>query len=200
MKKAALTLLLGMTTVFGFTQEYMDKILEKTCDCIEKIPDTLEVDKFNMALGLCMIDASMPYKKQLRKDYDINMDKIDTEGEKLGKMLGVKMASYCPAMVLKFSDKNKRTSIKQKEDGAIAGVITKIEKDFFVTFSIKDDDGKIVKVYWMKFFESNIEMTTEYPTLIGKSVNISYRKEEYFDPRIDQYRQFFIIVKLSVIE
>ncbi|MBA4053558.1 MAG: hypothetical protein C0490_02495, partial [Marivirga sp.] len=79
-----------------FSQEYMDKIVVQSCECLGKVSEDLEGQQYNVELGLCMIEASMPYKKQLRKDYDINLDQIENEGEKLGRIIGLKMVAVCP--------------------------------------------------------------------------------------------------------
>ena len=184
----------------SYAQNYMDKILEKTCDCVNKVSDSLEIDKYNLELGVCMIEASMPYKKQLRKDFDINMDKIDMEGEKLGRLIGVKMASFCPNSLLKLTKRSAKTESKVVMEDTISGMVLKVEADFFVIISLKDNIGKTTKFYWLSFVESNIEMPSFYSSLAGKSVEISYKKEEYFDPKIEQYRSFNIITKLKLVD
>jgi len=181
-------------------QDYMDKILEKSCECAEKVPDTLNINQFNTALGFCIIDAAMPYKKQLKKDFGIDLDNIDVEGEKLGKTIGLKMVSYCPATLQKITSKASASKTESPEDTElkITGQIAKIEFDHFVIFSVRDENGKITKYYWLTFIDSNIELTSNYMDMVGRPLEITYRTEDFFDPKIEQYRQFFIITKLNI--
>ena len=183
-----------------YSQAYMDKILEKTCNCIVELPDTLSTDQFNLEIGACMIEASMPFKKQLKKDYDIDLDNIETDAGKLGKLIGLKMASFCPDMLMKLTGRSKVDNTAYNASEYIMGTIVKIENDPFVVFSLKDETGKITKLYWLTFIESDIELTDNYLSLQGKFVKISYTTDEFFDPKIVQYRQFQIIKSIKLIK
>lgn len=153
-----------------------------------------------MRLGICMIEASMPYKKQIKKDFDINLDKIDTEGVKLGRMLGVKMASVCPNTMVKMTQKVKGQTAPTKAAQTSMGTVTKIENDFFVVVSLKDEVGKITKYYWLTFIDSQVDLANSYSTLMGKSLSIDYEPQEFFDPKLREYRQFFVIKKIKVAD
>ncbi|MBC7450795.1 MAG: hypothetical protein H7259_04840 [Cytophagales bacterium] len=175
----------------------MDKIVKESCSCADNVSDTLQTEERNMQLGLCMINAAMPYKKQLKKDYDIDMDKIETEGEKIGRFFGLKMASVCPNVLMKMSQgaKEKEASSEVK---SIKGIITAIESDFFVTFSLKDNTGKVTKFYWLTFIESEIELVDSYKTMMGRSVEIQYEAQDFYDPKIQDYRLFNVILQLEL--
>ena len=83
MKLSILILALIATTTTAFSQNYMDEIAKETCKCLTQITDDLNPEKYAMELGLCMLNASNPYKKQLKKDFKIDLDKIDTHAEEL---------------------------------------------------------------------------------------------------------------------
>ena len=200
MKHILLISFLVLTVGRGLAQEYIDIITRKSCDRVEQVPDTLKSEQFNMRLGLCMIEASMPYKKQIKKDFDIDLDKIDTEGAKLGRMLGVKMATVCPNTIVKMTQKMKGQTASSKVEQVSKGTVTKIENDFFVVLSLKDESGKITKYYWLTFIESAIDLTGAYSTLVGKTLHIGYVPQEFFDPKLQEYRQFFIIKKIMVLD
>ncbi len=184
----------------GFSQDFMDVIVKKSCDCLEHISDTLKTEQFNMELGLCMIDASMPYKKQIKKSFDIDLDNISTEGEKLGRLIGMKMATVCPNALIKMSRKAKGQPESTNTEQTSTGTVTKIENDFFVVISLKDESGKVTRYYWLTFVESQLDLVNSYSTLIGKSLSISYESSEFFDPKLLEYRQFFIIKSIAVVK
>ncbi len=201
MKKTILLLALSFILINCYPQEYMDKIVRQSCECVEMVSDTLKLEQYNIQLGLCMLEASMPYKTELMNDYNVDLDNIDTEGEKLGRIIGLKMVSVCPKALTKMANivSDNKNKINKDNDGELTGVITNIGSDNFVIFSVKDDDGKITKMYWLNFIESSVELTANYGSLKGRSVQIIYKKEDFFDPRIEQYRQFCIIKNIKLI-
>ncbi|WP_152286536.1 hypothetical protein [Flavicella marina] len=184
----------------SFAQDYMDKIIDDTCNCLDKVADTIVGEDFNMQLGLCMIDAARPYKKKIKKDHKIDLNNIDEEGEALGELIGLKMVGVCPNILIEISKRSKETVQKEVvAQNTITGKITKIEEDQFVSFSLKDGEGKTKKFYWLNHIESDIDLYTEYKNLKHKAVKITYRSEEFFDPRIGEYHTFNIISKIEKI-
>jgi hypothetical protein len=185
----------------SFSQTYMDKIAQESCDCISKVSETLDYEQYTQELGLCMIVASEPYRKQLKKDHNINFDKIEVDAEKLGKLIGFKMASVCPnsllAVAKKSPNKTADASATTNDSKSIDGTVTKLEKDFFVVLHIKDGEGKTNKFYWLTFIDSDVDLIDRYDSMIGSPVEITYRTEEWFDPKIKEYRQFSVIEKLE---
>lgn len=201
-KHALLFTLLLTISNFSFAQNYMDKIAETTCECFDKLPDTLSIEQYKMKLGLCLLEAASPYQKQLKKDYKINFDKIETQGEELGRIIGLKMATTCPDALLKLMGKAGEISDSEEEtsENVVTGQITQISDDSFVIFSVKDEKGKISKFYWFTFIESNVELSNIYKTLTDKKVFITFTTQEFFDTKLGEYRNFKIIQKLDVIE
>ena len=73
------------------------------------------------------------------------------------------------------------------------GVISKVEDDQFVIFSVKNELGRNTKFYWLTFVESNIELSFKYKSLVDDLVKITYVSQEFYDARIGEYRIFNII-------
>jgi hypothetical protein len=178
----------------------MEKIAQQTCECLGKIPDSTKTERMYMELGVCMINASEPYKKQLKKDYNIDFNNIDKEGEALGKVVGLKMASVCPDGLYRLSKiEEKATKEKTKEALTSIGKVTQIDREVFVVFSVFDNSGKSMKFYWLTSVESNIDLAINYKTLLETDVKIKYFTKEFFDPKIGEYRNFNIIEKIEKI-
>jgi len=201
-KHALLFTLLFTISNFSFAQKYMDDIAQTACECFEKLPDTLTTKEYEMKLGFCLLEAASPYQKQLKKDYKINFAKIDTEGEELGRIIGLKMATICPDAFLKIMGETDFEEVEENNttENIVTGKIIQISDDAFVVFSVKDEKGKISKFYWFTFIESNIELSTKYKTLADKKVIITYTTQEFFDTKLGEYRNFKIIQKLDVID
>lgn len=182
---------------FGFTQSYMNIIASKSCECLDIMSDSLDIEESNMELGLCMIEASMPYKKQLKKDHGIDFDKIGEHGERLGTIIGLEMASICPTKLLNLSKSREKDVVYEYGNQIIQGEVTKIEDELFVTIYLKDDFGKTAKYYWFTFIESDYDLPVDYKNLIGKKIVITYNPQEFFDPRIVEYRTCNIISRID---
>lgn len=185
----------------SYSQAYMDKIVQNSCDCVSEISDTLNQDQFNFDFGICLINAAMPFKKELLKNHEINMDNIDFEGEKLGRLIALQMASTCPRILARLTgsvDSDEETS--EEEALYYEGVITKIEKETFVVFTMKEETGKSTKFYWLTFIDSNIDVAENYESLLGKKVELTYDFYEFYDARINEYRNFNLIEYLNIPE
>lgn len=178
-------------------QTYMDKITEKTCTCLETVSDTLPQDRMEMQLGLCMIEAAMPYKKQIKKDYGIDLDNIDTEGEKLGRIIGLQLAGKCPATLIKLTERVKEKNSSKEVEKNVKGSVTAIDDAYFVSFSVRDEQGKVAKYIWLTFVDSPLDMAGSYDRLMGKQVSITYEPMEFFDPKLKEYRSFNVIKKMA---
>jgi hypothetical protein len=194
-----ITLLIIFSTSSIFAQDYLTKITYQSCECLSSIEDTTDKDQFNLELGLCIIDASMPYKKELKKDHDIDLENINEDGTRLGELIGLKMAGICPEEILKVANGGDDENYDDLSS-YISGTVTKIEKEQFVVLSIKDDSGKTTKFYWIYYIDSNVDLETEYTSLVGKKVDLYYYESDLFDARIDEYKPFNIIEELDIIE
>lgn len=181
-------------------QAYMDEIAQKSCGCLETIADTVSQDRYNMLLGLCMIEAAAPHKKQLKKDYGIDFEKIDEQAEQLGQLIGIKMMGFCPEALVEIAARtNEIEEVEYYISEVYEGFVTNIDTESFVVFSVKNDMGKITKFYWLYFADSNLELESGYRTLMDKNVRINYTSEEFFDPRISEYRMVNIIESIDII-
>jgi len=200
MKRILIFSVLLLMAVTSFSENYMDIIVKKSCECITNIPDTLGKDQFNMKFGLCMLEISMPYKKELKHDYNIDLDNIDAKvGEKLGRIVALKMGNVCPGVLMAVAKKNAAAPEQETNGKVLEGVVTNIENTNFVVFSIKDNFERIFKFYWFSVIHSDIELTNNYNSLLGKAIKITYDKKDYFDPKISDYRQFNVISKIEKV-
>jgi len=203
MKKLIPLLYFLLFTATAFSQDVLELIAIQTCECLEDIPDTLDLDAFNMQLGLCMIEAAMPYEKELRKEYKIRLENIDRDGEQLGRMVGIKLVSVCPEGLQKIS----RMQPKEEEEYeieapvlSVMGDVVSVDDSGFVVFSIKESSGKISKFYWLTLISSDDELIYNYQDLLGRVVNVTYEQMDFFDPKIKEYRSYNIIHELIVME
>jgi hypothetical protein len=200
MKIKILIVFLIISTGIATSQKYMDEIVLKVCECLSAMPEDMDPEKYNFELGICMINAAIPYKKQLLKDHKIDMNKMDLYGAELGKLIGVKMASVCPQALMKLVEKTNENKSDNKSDLTIQGQVTAISDDKFVEFTIRDESGKTSKYLWLTVIESTADLSAEYKSLINQFVQLSIISQEIFDPRIGEYRRFNVIRKLEMVD
>lgn len=182
-------------------QHYLDEIAKQTCECAKDIPDTLSGNEFNMKLGLCVIYAANPYKDDLFREHQIDFGKIDTQGEQLGKLVGVHMVNFCPELLIRAAQNN---NLPETEDEgeilSFEGTVTKIDENEFVVFSVRDTNRTLMKFYWLTPVATNIEIEDDYKTLQNKKVNIIYYPLDFYDPRIKEYRPVQVIEEIWLLE
>lgn len=195
------TLALFLFSVSGFSQDYMDKIAQESCECLEKLDANLAGDQFTMQAGICMIKAASPYEKKLKKDYGINMANLVEAGEQLGQIIALRMVEYCPAALLVMAE---RVIGEEEEEetsvNSVIGTITNIEVQPFVCFSIKDNEGKTGKYYWFTYIESSGDIENNFGSMQDQVVECTYETIEAFDPRIGEYRNIHVLRSLSTLE
>lgn len=180
-------------------QDYLTKITNESCECLSNIDESEDRDKFNMELGLCIIDASIPYKKELKRDHNIDLDNIIKDGTRLGELIGIKMAGSCPNQILRMTES---ADLEDYDDGSsyASGTITKIEKEQFIVFTLKDENGRSMKFHWLYYVDSEIDLPSEYSNLVGKKVGVYYYEDDLFDARIDEYKLFNVIEEINLIK
>ena len=185
-----------------FSQTYVDEITKKACECAKEKIEIPSYEEMLMEFGACMIAAAEPYKKQLKKDYKIDMDRLgDSDaGERLGSMIGIKMASHCPDMLVKISRTGVTEEALAEEVQSVYGVVVKVEDEPFVVITLKEESGKVSKYYWLTFVNIKYGLFDDYKSLVNKRLLIEYQQVEFFDPKIQEYRNFSIIDSLELLE
>ncbi len=211
MKHLKLTIVSLVTILFSieaFSQNYVEEITQEVCECTQGASDEGKtIEEIKLELVYCMIEASDKYKKKLKKDHKIDLDSLE-EGDmgKLGELIGAQMASTCPKVIMALiaeddSELEKAEdvqNVKDVEESQFSGEILNVEDSKFLEFSVKNEKGKTVKFYWLTFVESDIDLTTDYKTLTGKTVDISYIQKEFFDSRIGEYKIYNVIQSIKL--
>jgi len=202
MKKNILAAVLLLISTFVFSQDYRKKIAKASCECITKVGEEIKDSQTReMKLGLCMITSSMPFSKELKRDYNIDIDKIGDESdisfEELGGKIGILMATECSDVFVKMFADHHDTSNAENSELLLSGTVKKIEKDNFVVFHVIGENNNLTKFYWISNIESNLDLPAEYNSLVSKKVNISYYTTEIFDAKINDYRNLNVISSLK---
>ena len=134
--KKILVIIIVFITQNGFSQSYFDNIVDKTCDCLSKIDSTLDKEQINAAGDLCIVNECKPYRKDLKKDYGLDMDNFDETNDKFSEALGVKMSTKCPKVLFSFIAASSQDESSKEELAIEIGTITSSERDAFIYFNL----------------------------------------------------------------
>ncbi len=196
-------LLIGIFTsvsVFAFSQEYKQKFSREVCECVKNIDATNKTKKeMSTQFGLCAFKHAASYKKELKRDFGIDLVADIANEEKMenfGVQVGMMMVTECPDVFSKVMG-DEGDSGAESSELLINGTVSKIEKDNFVVFHIVGENKNLTKFYWVSTIESNLDLPKEYNGLVNKKVNISYYTTEIFDAKINDYRNLNIISSLK---
>lgn len=201
--KNLLAILLLVITNLTFAQDYKQKLSKSSCDCLKTIDTSKDQQTITSQLGLCMLKTAMPYSKEIKRDYNIDLTKDISNNEKmreLGIQMGMIMLSECQELFMKMTG-SKKEEVEDVSDESsyllISGTLKKIEKDNFVIFHIVGENNNLTKFYWVSNIESNLDLPKEYNSLLNKKVNVSYYTTEIFDVKINDYRNLNVISSLK---
>lgn len=194
MKNNLLLILLFATANTCLAEDFLDSVAKKTCTCLDNVPAAnLSQDNSKAQMGVCIIGSTTPQEReQFKKDFALDFNQLDKNGTRIGEIIGVRVLTTCPASIQRVMAIDNKNSVN-----TVTGVITKIEQDFPVVFSLKDNQGKALKLYWVDPVESELDLPNTYGSLIGKTVEIAYKNKDMFDPKIGEYRQFKVISKIK---
>jgi hypothetical protein len=83
----------------------LDVITKETCECAEAIDVTLTGDDLTLKLGLCVMEAALPYKDRIQKE--LGLDLMNYEGNdsyELGQKVGMQMLTHCPDFIMRMAE------------------------------------------------------------------------------------------------
>ena len=182
----------------SFSQtDYLKEIAIESCECADSLPLQLNTSERNMRLGLCMINACEPYSAELLRDHQIDLKRIDVQGEELGVLVGIKMATVCPEKLIQIVEDAAEDAVITEQLSS-TGVVVGIDGEDFVCFTIKDVDGRKSKYYWLTYVESDLNLETTYKELIGRQVYFDYAVDDFYDARISGYRNVNYLISIDL--
>lgn len=200
--KYTLLLLVLFFSILGFSQKNLDKAYDRmaksVCECAKnKDLDFQNTDKaaIELAFGVCIIQAYGEDTDYYKKN-GITLTTDNYNMEELGEQIGIKMANYCPDMLLVMAslyenDWEEDDAIAVQERLNISGNIERVEQGSFSTIIIKGDDGKTYKMLWLTYV-NNHDLLLE-AVKNNKKYIFTYYETEMFDNRINEYRNMLVL-------
>jgi len=214
----ALLMIMFVFSSFIQAQDVLDKVSDETCECIEKkVKGKMDSDQLTMVLGLCMLDASSGYKKEIKKKYKIDLTN-ENEFTEFGEILGERLATRCDKFMeivfeMMSDDESEIGNEIKKELYEEIGVeevdevieanspnqrtaeILEIKEGNILLLKCKID-GKLVDVYCIEEFDG-AENLKDLAGLKNNSFNITTVEKSIYSPEL---KTFITVETLTSID
>ena len=208
--------IISLTSIFIFSimtvsaQDAVDNIAIKTCSCLKQLDTTATLEEIEAKMGLCMFTEATPYEKELKKKNNIDISALNaTTGEAFGKLIGTRMLIKCPDQMLRLGNVAVEKKAAPRDEiihadpsdivrfQSIKGIFVDIVPDQFVTVIVKSSDGQEQKFLWLRHFEG-ADLLSNPSALRGKTVQIDYWEEKYYNPKVKDYIAYKVITDFKV--
>jgi len=192
-------LLVLLQTAPLHAQDVLDRIAVSTCDCINAV-DRKEVkgEALQMQLGLCMMQAAAPYDKELRKQYKVDMSRLEAgSGERLGELVGFRLVAKCPEFLEFVAEMQNEgaTEVAQAVVAKVSGSVTGLRDRQFSTVLVKDVSGRTVELLRLEHFPNADLLAGAGAT--GVKGTFLFTVKELYDPVAGTYRAHNVLVGLE---
>lgn len=194
----ATTVLLSSFTLVA--QDVLDGIATGTCDCLKELDrEVHKGEALQMQLGLCMMKVSAPYEKELRKQFKVDLSRLDAgAGEKLGELVGMRLVTQCPEFLemLAEMEGEETPDVVEQVTATVTGVVAGLRDRQFSTVLVKDVSGRTVELLRLEHFQ-NADMLAGAGATEVKGT-FYYTVKELYDPVAGTYRAHNVLVGLEL--
>jgi hypothetical protein len=207
MKKLFLAIFCFLTmsnTLFSqMTKDSLVKIMaDEVCGALSNNEKESKSESLEEALGTPFMMVFGKYAKEINLVYGFTAMN-ETNGAKVGKDVGAKLGTDCPAfmnLLLKNVDETKELLSRDKKtkETKISGVLLKINVGEFSYLEVKTYAGKIEKMYWMEYFENANDLMNTPTKFINKNIVVNYAEKEIYKSSIKEYVKIKVITDLTI--
>ncbi|WP_196889222.1 hypothetical protein [Aureivirga sp. CE67] len=194
--KNTLLILFFLSSFTLFSQDVIDKITDSTCECLSNLSEDLSEEQITLEFGMCMMKASTPYMKELKEEFEIDLRYAsEAEGEKLGRVVGVKMLEVCPSyLMLLFKDEGNSEDVDDEGMQFKGTVVNIIEKPFLI-IEVEDPTKTKLQFHLITFIDTNVDISN-YNSLKGQEFDFYYIQEPLFDGEKREFRPHNILTAI----
>lgn len=169
-------------------QDLMDKLADASCECISRQDvDNMSQEQLQIQLGFCIMEAVGKYPEEFQKAYGDLNPSDQAAMNKLGEQIGMKMAFKCPTVLMKVADVQTQVQSAPAALQVLTGTIKGIEGDEFATVTLADEQGRMHKLLWLRYFKGSERFISEPAKVIGAKVQVKVESVEYYSPKAKDY-------------
>lgn len=198
-----IALFLGLLTTNPTAgQDVLDKISHEICPCVGDLNAQTPRDTLTIKLGVCMITGALPYQKELKKKYGVDLERFDgPTGERLGQLVATKLVVNCPG----FAELAMR--LAQEEDvppaptspsvRTVQGTVQEVTPSQFLTVTVRTDHGPTYEFLLLDHVP-NIEQVSQEPGKAkGFRAKWDYEEREFYDPYTRTYKTYRVLRSIT---
>lgn len=179
----------------------LNTISLETCECVEKKGldyTSNNTTKLELEFGLCIMESYGRHKKKAEKLLNVSLND-EASLEQFGEDIAFKMIDNCPDVIMALAGNYAAEEFEEvKDDLTLEGEFVSIESLQFNMVEIKGDNNRTQKLIWLQYFEGQ-ELLSNTKKLKGKNLEVIYLQKELYDPKINEYRNFKVIKKISIL-
>lgn len=192
----------------------LDKMSDETCECINKsIPEDADSDALLEKLGLCILPLGGKYKKELKRDYGLDMSKVD-DFQKLGEIVGERLGERCERflslimMEMSKEDSEMMDMVQEEyangadtfeaEFPSITGEVQSYDESGIPMIKITDKDGETVELHAVLAFQG-LGIFKLGKELTGKNIKAHYTDVEAYDAKSKSFKKINILKSIELL-
>lgn len=198
MKKLILLIALIISFVTTNAQDVIDTMAQEVCKCMtdRNVLDINDQQKLITAVGICIAESYTTHQEQVSTE--LGIDELNDEtGHALGNKVGVRMMKYCPDYLMKMGQVASQNT-SGESTYVLNGKVDSMEKGDFITYKLKDSEGKIHKLLWYQHFKGSDDLIDDPKKLVGKNVSVTLKDVECYIPKAQAYYSIKEIVELKM--
>jgi hypothetical protein len=189
-------------TIFAQTEAQLERLSVATCSCMEgKDLDEMDAATIQNEVGTCMLNV---VAKDAESKTLMNFLKDAKSGQAFGEKVGLKLAKYCPEMVMKMAAKMDPSAFETGKTAAsasqmVVAMVKEVRIGELVTFVTTDEKGREMKFVWLDSFDGDATLMEKPDVLKGKKAEFSFKLIEKYDPRLKEYVPMKVVTGVKII-
>lgn len=201
-------------TLSAQSQDAKDSLLnamaKETCAELEKKDlSNITMDNAQTELGMVFMPVLMNYSTDIEKVYGGSVTDMDAM-QKLMMDLSVKLAMKCPKfmelnmkMMGKGAGSKGNKSPERIEEITQGNVMTatllSVTPGDITTLNIKDTKGKMMKLYWLEYFENSDILKANPKKYLNKKVSVEFLEKSVYDAARKSYKTIKVITGINLM-
>ncbi|MEW5675327.1 hypothetical protein ABGT15_03350 [Flavobacterium enshiense] len=184
--------------------QYLTMLAREACTCIKNKQSNDSITKADIQaeLGICVLKK---YSENLELSEKLIGKVIgnDEMATKLGEEVGLKMVVECPdvfktivSSIIENKEEQEQKNSSEVFKPSLMGRVVAIKKEQFITISVEDAAKRVHNLIFLLPFEGADLLINE---IVKKNddVELKYFEEEFYDPKIKDYKYFKILQSLK---
>lgn len=183
---------------FAQTDAVLDILAKESCECIKSKNIDLskpDAELIKKEFGICVLQSYSKNSEAFGKEHPLDVGNRDAM-VKLGEQVGMKMLGFCPEVLMALAGDDEEDVTTEVVYQQIEGQVTEIKTEQFVTFVVRDKNGRNYNFLMLDYFET-ASLFTNNQIKKNDKLLVSYSEVELYDPKAKEFRYFKVITGLE---